>query len=114
MIMINLDRPREFRFGFKALKMVKALTEKSLITLMKEAQESDNPFMDEEIFEKVVYCGLMSQNKDVTLEKMEDLIDKGDYADIFVKVSQAALEAYGVADDQEQSEEKEEKEDKKK
>lgn len=72
-VIINLDRPRELRFGHKALKTLTALTGKSL-----EELDLDDKFDMEEL-EKIFYCGLLSdarENKEtLKLEDMEDLLD---------------------------------------
>lgn len=73
MVLINLDRPREVKFGHKALKMLMSLTGKSLTNI------ADDEFSLEEL-EKVMYCGLLSDAKEhgetLKLEDMEDLLDK--------------------------------------
>jgi hypothetical protein len=86
-VIIQLDRPREVRFGHKALKKLMALTGKSLTSI------SEEEFSLEEL-ERVMYCGLLSDSKEhgetLELEQMEDLLD---YAKSFNEVMDAMEKA---------------------
>lgn len=95
-VIINLDRPRELRFGHKALKKLVALTNLSL-------DELDIGGMDFELIEKVMYCGLLSDAKEngeaLKLEDMEDLLDQADsYQEIIDKMTEAFEKAFGPID----------------
>jgi len=95
-IIINLDRPRVLRYGHKALKNLTALTGKSI-----EDLEGDGGF-DLEHIEKVIYCGLLSDarenNETLTMEQMEDLLDKAPGIQYVVEKMQAAfVAAFGPA-----------------
>lgn len=72
-VMIHLDRPRELRYGHKALKKLVALTGKSL----EEIEQAG--FDDFELVEKLVYCGLLKDAKEhgeqLELADMEELLD---------------------------------------
>jgi len=86
-VIIQLDRPREVRFGHKALKKLMALTGKSLASI------SEEEFSLEEL-ERVMFCGLLSDAKEhgetLELEQMEDLLD---YAKSFNEVMDAMEKA---------------------
>lgn len=88
-VLIELDRPRELRYGHKALKKLTALT----------GIQVDN--MDLENFdlaeiEKVIYCGLTSEDKDLELEQMEDILDQApSYQHIIDKMQEAFTAAFG-------------------
>jgi hypothetical protein len=94
-VIIELDRPRELRFGHKALKTYQALTGQSLEEL------GQGGFSFEDI-EKLVYAGLLSDartnNETLTLEKVEDLLDDHDIQDTISKMSEALEGAFGKAD----------------
>lgn len=95
-VMIDLDRPRELRYGHKALKTLVALTGKSL-------EEIENyGFSDFEFVEKMVYCGLLSDARDngetLELARMEDLLDHSpSYKHILESVQAAFRAAFGAS-----------------
>jgi hypothetical protein len=92
-VLIELDRVRELRFGHKALKKLMALTGKSLDTF-------DTDSFDIEELEKVLYCGLLSDAKEhgevLKLEDMEDLLDQApSYGELMDKMQEAFQVAFG-------------------
>jgi hypothetical protein len=94
-VIINLDRPRELRYGHKALKTLVALTGKTL----EEIELAG--FDDLELVEKLVYCGLLSdarQNGEtLELAHMEDLLDAAPtYAHVVQSVQAAFRAAFGA------------------
>lgn len=94
-VIIQLDRPRELRYGHKALKTLVALTGKSL----EEIEVAG--FDDLELVEKLVYCGLLSdaQKRGETLElsQMEDLLDRApSFKHIIESIQAAFLAAFGA------------------
>jgi hypothetical protein len=96
-VIINLDRPRELRFGHKALKTLTALTGKSIDNF-----EMDGNDLEE--IEKIMYCGLLSdarENKEtLKLEDMEDLLDHApSYGELFEKMKIAFEAAFGQAEE---------------
>ncbi|MCP8969725.1 hypothetical protein [Ectobacillus ponti] len=100
-VIIELDRPRELRYGHKALKKLTALTGKGLDKL-----DTDN--FDLEEIEKVLYCGLLSDAKDnnetLKLEDMEDLLDQApSYGHIMEKMQAAFNLAFGQFEDAEKN-----------
>jgi hypothetical protein len=86
-VIINLDRPREVRFGHKALKTLSALTGKKI----NEAINQEEFSLDE--LEKIMYCGLLSDAKangeTLKLEDMEDLLDQSNFADLLTVINKA-------------------------
>jgi len=92
-VIIQLDRPRELRYGHKALKTLAALTGKSL-------EDLENPTFNVEDIEKIIYCGLLSDarknNETLRLEDMEDLLDQApSYQHIIEKMQEAFAAAFG-------------------
>jgi hypothetical protein len=97
-VIINLDRPREIRFGHKAMKMLTKLTDKSVVELTQEE------FNLEEL-EKILYCGLLSDSREhgetLKLEDMEDLLDMADsYGAIIDAMNQAFDRAFQLTETQ--------------
>ncbi|KRE33428.1 hypothetical protein [Paenibacillus sp. Soil724D2] len=94
-VVIDLDRPRELRFGHKALKTYQAITGQSLEDLGQGGFSFDD-------IEKLVYAGLLSDaranGETLTLEIVEDLLDAHDIQDTITKMSQALEAAFGKAD----------------
>ena len=95
LVIIHLDRPRELRFGHKALKTLVALTGKSLEEI------EDEGFNDFDMVEKLVYCGLLHDAKEngetLKLEQMEDLLDQApNFRHIVESVGKAFAAAFGA------------------
>lgn len=94
-VIINLDRPRELRYGHKALKTLSALTGKTL-----EEIETAG-FDDLEFVEKLAYCGLLYDSKKagekLELAQMEDLLDAApNYGHIVTSLQNAFKAAFGA------------------
>jgi len=94
-VIINLDRLRELRYGHKALKTLVALTGKSL-------EEIESAGLDDlEFVEKFVYCGLLSDarkhGEQLELAQMEDLLDAApNYKHIVESIRSAFAAAFGA------------------
>ncbi|WP_192896629.1 hypothetical protein [Cohnella sp. AR92] len=90
-VMIDLDRPRQLRFGHKALKQLVALTGMNIDDL-------DTSNLDLGEIEKFLYCGLLSDAKSngesLRLEDMEDLLDQ---APSFSHIVEKMTEAFNVS-----------------
>jgi len=91
-VYIQLDRPRQLRFGHSALKRLTALTGKSM-------EQIDNGF-DLEDLEKVLYAGLLydarQNGETLLLEQMEELLDQApSYQHILDKMNEAFTAAFG-------------------
>lgn len=94
-VIIELDRPRELRFGHKAIKTLAAMTGKDIDELM-----GSDSGIDLENVEKIVYCGLLSDaranNETLRLEDMEDLLDQAPtFAHVLEKLTEATSRAFG-------------------
>jgi hypothetical protein len=93
-VIINLDRPRELRFGHKALKKLTAMTGKSIDNF-----EMDGNNLEE--IETIFFCGLFSDakenNETLTLEDMEDILDHASsYGELLEKMTLALNAAFGT------------------
>lgn len=93
-VIINLDRPRELRFGHKALKKLSAMTGKSMEGI--EGEEE----LDFEELEQIFLCGLerdaKANGETLTLEMMEDILDHApSYAYLMEKMQEAMNIAMG-------------------
>lgn len=86
-VIVELDRPRELRFGHKALKKLMATTGKSI----EEATEE----FDMEELEKIFFYGLERDARDkgetLTLEMMEDILDHAPSYDYLMNKMQLAM-----------------------
>ncbi|WP_127491334.1 hypothetical protein [Paenibacillus glycanilyticus] len=92
-VIIELDRPRELRFGHKAIKRIAAATGKS----MEEMEGGNISFDDIELY---LYYGLLSDarqhNEELKLEDMEDLLDEAPtYSHIIEKLQEAFVVSFG-------------------
>jgi hypothetical protein len=95
-VIINLDRPRELRFGHRALKKLGSLIGKNFDEI-----ELEN--FDAEQIEIILYCGLISDakenNETLKLEDMEDLLDKASsYKELLKKMTLAFNAAFGTSE----------------
>lgn len=93
-VIINLDRPRELRFGHKALKTYQSLTGKAIDSIGVDG-------FDLEELEKLIYCGLLSDarkhGETLDLEKMEDLLDEVPLQEVIEKMTEALNASFGVS-----------------
>lgn len=91
-VIINLDRPRELRFGHKALKTFQSISGIGLDEIGKGGYDLDT-------IEKLLYCGLLSdgrkQGDALKLEDMEDLLDELPLQEIIDKMTEALSVAFG-------------------
>lgn len=103
-VMIELDRKRQLRYGHKALKMLVSMTGKSL-------EDLESGAMDLEQIEKIIYCGLLSDAREngeaLSLNQMEDLLDQAPtFQHIIDRMQQAFASSFGVAEGNDQVPEK--------
>jgi hypothetical protein len=96
LVYINLDRPRNLRFGHKALKKLTALTGMDVTKM-------DISKFEFEDLEKIFYCGLLTDarenNETLKLEDMEDLLDQADsYQELMDKMLEAFENSFGSAE----------------
>lgn len=92
LVLVQLDRLREVRFGHKSLKMLSVLLGKN----MAQFDESEIDLGD---IEKVMFCGLQQDCKEhgenLVLEQMEDLLDLApSYGDIIKAMNDALNKAF--------------------
>jgi hypothetical protein len=69
-IPVKLDKTRNLLFGFGALRLFKSIHGKSLMKV--DFEEEDI----EDIMPLIMYVGLKHEDKELTLEKTVELIDK--------------------------------------
>ncbi|WP_201009030.1 hypothetical protein [Paenibacillus glycanilyticus] len=90
-VILHLDRPRELRFGHKALKLMAADTGKSL-------EDFEMGVFDFNEIEKYMYYGLLTDalkhGEDLKLEDMEDLLDHAPFGVYVAAMQQAMTNAY--------------------
>ena len=97
-VIIELDRPRELRYGHKALKQLGALTGKDIDATM----DMDN--LDLDTLEKIMYCGLLADaqknNEVLKLEDMEDLLDIAPFKYLVKKLQEAFEKGFDMCGDE--------------
>lgn len=90
-VLIELDRPRELRYGHKALKKLVAITGTKV-------DDIDIENIDLAEIEKYIFCGLLSDAKEngetLALEDMEDLLDR---APTFAHIVEQMTKAFNVS-----------------
>lgn len=68
-VTVELDKPRRLRYGINALCMIEDILGKPLTKL-----DTDNLSIKD--MRTVIYCGLAGDDKELTPEKVGDLIDE--------------------------------------
>jgi hypothetical protein len=66
-IILKLDKDRELRYGFKALRLLREKFGNKSLSEMMELQVDEIP--------QLIWAGLKLEDKDLTVEKVEDLLD---------------------------------------
>jgi hypothetical protein len=93
-VILNLDRPRAVWFGHKALKTLCAMTGATMNNIGDVLEMATM-----EDLEKIMYCGLLTDAKNhgeaITLEEMEDLLDKAPFEDITTALNAAIVSSLG-------------------
>jgi hypothetical protein len=96
-VILELDRPRVLKYGYKALKTLVAMTGKEIDDIV----SSEN--MNFEDIEKIIYCGLLSDaranNEDLKLEQMEDLLELKPFNYTMKKMTEAFTASFGDQED---------------
>jgi len=92
-VIIELDRPRELRYGHKALKLM-------LADLNLDFEELDLENADLDTVEKMIYYGLLTDAKrngeQLKLENMEDLLDEAPSMEYYMnKMIEAFNKSFG-------------------
>ena len=90
LIIIELDKTRTLKYKHKALKMIEKLTGKSISNL-------DLSNVSTETIEQLLYAGLISEDKALKIEEMEDILDNcdKDYQYIMEKMVEAISKSFG-------------------
>ncbi|TFE30836.1 hypothetical protein [Cohnella luojiensis] len=92
-VIVNLDRPRELRFGHKALKRLSAVTGKGMDDMVEDE-------IDFKQLEEIFFYGLerdaREHNETLTMDQMEDILDCAEsYAYLMAKMTEALQKATG-------------------
>ena len=97
LIIIELDKTRTLKYKHKALKMIEKLTGKSISNL-------DFSNVSTETIEHLLYAGLISEDKALKIEDMEDILDncEKDYQYIIEKMSEAISKSFGGNEEKKQ------------
>ena len=88
-IPIELDKPRNFRYGMKAISYIEKKLKQPIAKL-----DLNNLTMEDTAI--VICAGLMHEDKNLTPSKVMDLIDeKGNFMKVIEAMEQAFNEAFG-------------------
>lgn len=93
-VMITLDKPRELRIGHKALKMFSALSGLPLSRLQDAINNYDK-------LACLYYCMLHADDGTVTVEALDDLLDRVPVKTLIIKASDALHNAFPSDEDAE-------------
>nr|WP_325212933.1 hypothetical protein [uncultured Oscillibacter sp.] len=86
-VILELDRPRELRLGHKALKRFSSMTGCS----MEKMESAVNNY---ETMSTLIYVMLSQEDKELTPERVDDLLDDVPIGEIVGKCSQAITAAF--------------------
>ena len=88
-VTINLDKPRTLRFGINALAKIEDLTGKPLSKL-------DLSQVGIKDILVITFAGLCHEDKELTIEKVGDLIDEySSITELATKLGEALTQAFG-------------------
>ena len=89
-VTIILDRPRTLRYGLNALAKVEDITGKNIMGL-----DLNNVSIKDLL--AIIYAGLYHEDKELTVEKVGDLIDEhSNITEVAEKLGEAFTEAFGI------------------
>lgn len=96
-VVLHADRPRVLRLGYKAMKFMQSLSDNALT----EMEKNDVNF---DMLEQLYYCLLLDDAKehgeDLTLDKVEDILDSVEDPSEIMGAVKAAIEAAGAGKDE--------------
>lgn len=87
-VFIELDRPRELRLGHKALKTFSALRHIPLTKMQEAVEGYDN-------LSCLYYCVLRQEDPTLTVEQVDDLLDKAPLPVLIAKAGEMISAAFG-------------------
>ena len=87
-VFIELDRPRELRLGHKALKAFSALRHIPLTKMQEAVEDYDN-------LSCLYYCVLRQEDPALTVEQVDDLLDKASLPVLIAKAGEMISAAFG-------------------
>lgn len=91
LVIIELDKVRTIKFGIKAMKKLEKMFN---CKLLKALEKMSDLSTDEAV--KVLFIGLSWEDKDLTLEQLEDLLDEHVMiGDLLKKISDSIGASFG-------------------
>lgn len=86
---VELDKVRNFRYGMKAISIIEKKFKKPIAKV-----DFDNLTMEDTA--TIIWAGLVHEDKNLTVEKVMDLIDeKGNLQEVMKVMSEAMSAAFG-------------------
>jgi hypothetical protein len=86
---VELDKVRNFRYGMKAISIIEKKFKKPIAKV-----DFDNLTMEDTA--TIIWAGLVHEDKNLTVEKVMDLIDeKGNLQEVMKAMSEAMSAAFG-------------------
>lgn len=86
---VKLDKTRNFRYGMKALNIIEKVLKKNLATLNFEE-------MSIEETATIIWAGLVHEDKELTVDKVMDLIDEySSLNEVSESMGKAFVQAFG-------------------
>lgn len=87
-VLIQLDRERKLRIGYKAIKTYKSKFGKSLTNI-------DTTNFDIEDVARIIYVGLIHEDNSLTFEQVEEMMDNISLKYAMEKMNEAITVAFG-------------------
>jgi len=88
-VVIELDKPRKLRYGINQLIMLEEMLNIPITELAKI-----QPGLKE--IRTLLWCGLIWEDPNLTLEKVGELMDEADLAEISMKINEAITQSFGT------------------
>lgn len=92
MVILELDKPRELKFGHRAMRQFCALTRTPVDGMSEALRRYD-------LMTTAVYCMLAAQDPALTPEQVEELLERRSVKEIYQAAIQAVTEALGDEED---------------
>lgn len=91
-VFIELDRPRELRLGHKALKCFSALRHVPLSKMQEAVEDYDS-------LSCLYYCVLRQEDPTLTVEQVDELLDKAPLPVLLAKAGEMITAAFGGSEE---------------
>lgn len=88
-VVVELDKPRKLRYGINQLIMLEEMLNIPITELANK-----QPGLKE--IRTLLWCGLIWEDPDLTVEQVGELMDNADLVELSAKVNEAIMQSFGT------------------